>query len=381
MTRIEDALSLAEDTLERLELGAGQLTPIVLRCLRLARLIDQPVAETWFRMELRGYPEDMTEEQVQAAIWSGRESTKGADGKPPKYWIGPIEDIESQLDIARKDLDALQLPSISVAETGKREYTFLPTASEAILKDVSARRHAKATTVATWNLIVACLRGSIEDWLSRTVIELRYGVVVDTVFERARKRFDGLLAERAPDVARKLAAAYERAYSEDPEEWSQALASCRRAIKALADALYPPTDEKVDGHSLTDQDYRNRLIQFVADHIESDSQKGLVDIEIDDVVRRVEALDKIASKGVHSDINARDLELAIIHTYLLAGELLDLLPEPPQDVTDPQVEPPAAEEGELASAEEADPAPAAEGEAAAAEPEPKTRRRRTKRER
>lgn len=353
MTKIEDALSLAEDTLERLELGAGQLTPIVLRCLRLARMLDRTAAELWFRLELQGYPLELTDDQERCAIWSGRHSNKSTDGRQ-MYWTIPIEDVESQLEIARKELDAQQLPSITVAETGERKYAITPTTSEAIIKDVSARRWVAATLINRWNHIVACLRGAIDDWLSLVVIELRYGVVVDTVFERARKRFDNLLADHAPEVGRKLSAAYQRAYADDPEEWSQALSSCRRAIKALADALYPPTDEKVDGHSLTDQDYRNRLIQFAADHIESDSQKGLVDIDIDDVVRRVEALDKIASKGVHSDINERDLELAIIHTYLLAGELLELKPEPPQEVTELEVEPPAVEEGALASGEEAE---------------------------
>src|SRR5439155_14520364 len=143
-------------------------------------------------------------------------------------------------------------------------------------------------------------------------INLRYREVVETAFERSRATFDGLLLERAPEVARKLAAAYRRAYSDDPEEWSQALTSCRRAVKALADILYPPTDDQPTGRPLTEDHYRNRLIQFAAENLTSGSQTEMIEAEINLVVRRVEALDALASKGVHTDVAERDLELAVI---------------------------------------------------------------------
>jgi hypothetical protein len=349
MTRIEDALPLAEETLEQLELGAGRLTPIVLRCLRLARLLDYPKAELWFRLELQGYGNGgLSAEQEQCAMWSGRVARRET-GRPPICWTLPIEEIESQLEIARKDLDALQLPSITVTETGKRDYTAWPTASESISGKVTAQRSQQTEIINRWNRIVAILRGAMQDWLSRAVIQLRYGVLVDTVFERARKRFDDLLGKHAHEVGRKLAAANQRAYSDDPEEWSQALSSCRRAIKALADAVYPATNEKVDGRSLTDADYKNRLMKFAADRLESSSQKRLLKTEIDYVVERVEALDKMASKGVHSDVDQRDLELTIVHTYLLAGELLELFPEPQGQ---PEVEGPQPTEEALAPADD-----------------------------
>jgi len=327
MSRMEDALKLAEKTLEQLEVGAGRITPIILPCLRLARLLENRDAELWFRLELMGYGNGgLTTEQTRCAEWSGRRSVSMADGKH-MYWVTSIEEIESYLEIARKDLDALQLPSISVSDTGERSYSTWPTASQTILNDVSAKRASKANVIYKWNAVVARLRGAIEDWLSHAVIRLRYGVVVDSVFERTRSRFDALLSQHAPEVGRKLSAAYQRAYDSDPEEWSQALSSCRRAIKALADVVYSPSDQEVDSRSLTDSDYRNRLIQFAAEHLESKSQKKLLSVEISSVVDRVEALDKMANKGVHAEVDERDLELTIVHTYLLAGELLDLLPE------------------------------------------------------
>ncbi len=347
MSRTRDTLELAEETLAQLELGGGRLMPVILKCLRLARLLNNHQAEEWFRLELRGYRPGVTanDEWTRYAAWSGREASVNAEGNQ-LYWTDPIEMIEAQLQIAQDDLSALHLPSISVSDTGSVEglYAFTKTASEKILAAVIMKRTFKATELRKWNKIVSCTRGAIEDWLSTVVTELRYGAIVETAFERARSRFDELLSRHSPETSRKLAAAYRRADSSDPEEWSQALTSCRRALKALADSLYPPTDEQPTGHPLGDQEYRNRLIQFVKDKSGSQSQTKFITIEIERVADRVEALDSLASKGVHTDVDVRDLELTIVHTYLLAGQLLELLPveeASPVEATTPQnTEPP-----------------------------------------
>jgi hypothetical protein len=345
MTRTSEAQALAEETLRQLELGEGRLTPIVLKSLRLARLLDQRAAEDWFRLELRGYRQDVpfcdSTTWAQSAIWSGRQSAKGSQGEQ-LYWLAPIEEIESELEIAREDLQALQLLPTSLAETGSEQRSyFLQTPAEKILNTILLKRQEKARLISRWSRVVACLRGAMQEWLVRVVVQLRYGAAVESAFHRAKERFDNFLSVRAPDVARRLAAAYERAYSADPEEWSQALTSCRRALKTLADSVYAPTEAEPFGYPLTDEHYRNRLIQFASERLTSQSQSDLIAAEINLVVQRVEALDGLANKGVHSDVDERDLELTLVHTYLLAGELLALLPVPEPK---PQLEPVAVDD-------------------------------------
>src|SRR6266496_6232 len=328
MGRTDDALELAEETLAQLELGNTALAPIVMRCMRLARLLDNVQVEKWMRLELRGYSDDVHDGEPWAgyAEWSGRRASEDKDGNH-FYWIAPIEVVDAELQVAKKDLDALQLPSFSVTDEAQATYNPWPTKTEKLVNLVLTKRAAKAATVTQWTRVTACLRGSIQQWLSATAVNLRYREVIETAFERARAAFDAFLLERAPEVARKLAAAYRRAYSEDSEEWSQALTSCRRAIKSLADVLCPATTEQPAGHPLTDEHYRNRLVQFASEQLSSGSQREMLQAEIDLVVSRVEALDGLASKGVHSEVDESDLELAVVHTYLLAGELLTLLPE------------------------------------------------------
>jgi hypothetical protein len=341
MGKTDDALELAEETLAQLELGNTALAPIVMRCMRLARMLDDVEVEKWMRLELRGYSDEINDGEPWGpyAEWSGRRAREDKDGNR-FYWIAPIEVVEAELQVAKKDLDALQLPSFSVTDEAQATYNPWPTKTEKLVNLVLTKRAAKAATVTQWTRVTACLRGSIQQWLSGTAVNLRYLEIVETAFERAREDFDALLQQRAPDVARKLAAAYRRAYSDDSEEWSQALTSCRRAVKALADNLYPPTGEQPTGRALTEDHYRNRLIQFAAEHLTSGSQTEMIEAEINLVVSRVEALDALASKGVHTDVDERDLELAVVHTYLLAGELLALLPEA-EEVPAPAVVPEA----------------------------------------
>jgi len=332
-SRTQTALDLADEALAELEAQGNLLAPIVLKCLRLAGLLDHPAAADWFRCELRGYRDSVPVKPGWAtyAIWSGREASLDPATNQQRYWTAPIEELEAELQITLSDLQSLQLSPVAVSESGSAQsgaVGALPTASQKIINSIAARRAEKADLVRRYTRIRACLRGAMQDWLSRSVVELRYGSIIETSFERVRMRFDSFLSNQAPEVGRRLAAAYQRAYSDDPEEWSQALTSCRRALKALADEIYPPTDETKGGHELTDDKYRNRLIQFSTENIDSSSQEELLEAEIDSVVSRVEALDALASKGVHADVNERDLELAIVRTYLLAGDLLSLVSSP-----------------------------------------------------
>lgn len=336
MTKREEALRLAEETLELLETGTSSLTPIVLRTLRVGRLVENESVVLWMRLELRGYglngPGQGLNWSLQAD-WSGRRVPKS---EPPTYWVTPIEEIESHLSVARDRLRASQAPSTTVAESGAPAPAWgTQTVSEKLLTSYRAERNAAESEIAKWVSIVATLRGSLQEWLSDLVTTLKYGEVIENAFSRAKSRFDGLLRSTAPEVAAALSAAYSRSGSAEPEEWSQSLGSCRRALKALADALYPPSLPK-DGHDLTDAAYKNRLIQFVKESISSGSQRAVLLADLETVIARVDALNDLVSKGVHDRTQSEEVDIAIVQTYVFAGELLSLsgadVAEPVQSV-------------------------------------------------
>jgi hypothetical protein len=133
-------------------------------------------------------------------------------------------------------------------------------------------------------------------------------------------------------VLAQFQAAYERSDKGDPEALSQALLSCRRIVKAIADVLYPATGETVKGadgksREMTDDKYRNRLWQYVGEHA-SHSSRDLVLATVDELGRRLDLLDYRASRGVHATVDAADADQCILQTYLLMSDLLHLRTPP-----------------------------------------------------
>lgn len=72
-----------------------------------------------------------------------------------------------------------------------------------------------------------------------------------------------------PEIAEQLMLAFKSVSSDSKEEWSQALATCRRLLESLADKLYPATEENIKGRTFKQNQYINRIWRFMDVSIES----------------------------------------------------------------------------------------------------------------
>lgn len=346
MSRRDEELALASEALEMIETGNSRLSPAIQRCLRLARLRGIDDAEQYFTCELRGYDSSYAKGIAWASLaaMSSRHAALDKDGGQT-YWVMAVAVLENEHEMARGEMDALKMPIASISETApdKSQYNYLAgmqqSTTEKVLNTILARRQTAKTEAARAVKILTAVRGIAQTWLATQVLELRYGSVIDSALDRTKRRVDAYLEQHAPAAAKALSAAFARQDSEEPEEWSQALTSCRRALKAVADQVYPPRGEEVDGHPMGEENYVNRLTQFAKERMESNSQQRLLQSEIDSVWDRADRLNDLANKGVHDEVTARDLDMAVVRTYLLAGDLLGLL-EPADEGAE---EPPAAE--------------------------------------
>jgi len=138
---------------------------------------------------------------------------------------------------------------------------------------------------------------------------------------------DEQLAKVAPQALEQVSSAYKRAEEGGAEERSQSLLSCRRTLKSVADVLCPASDlpaQDVTGreHSLTDDKWRNRLVEFVKQEIESAVSGEVLTTQLDDLARRFKGLGEASSRGVHADVSEFELNQAVIQTYLTVGDLL-----------------------------------------------------------
>ncbi|AFM04710.1 DNA uptake protein [Bernardetia litoralis DSM 6794] len=152
-----------------------------------------------------------------------------------------------------------------------------------------------------------------------------YETLPESNFEILKANVEDVLFDIDPELAEKLMLAFKSVSSDKPEEWSQALTSCRRFFEKLADNLFPATDEKLNGRSLSKENYINRLWAYMDKSISSKSNKDLAKKHVDLLGLYLQSTYKLSNKGVHSDITRIESIKTVMHIYLVCADLLDYL--------------------------------------------------------
>lgn len=160
--------------------------------------------------------------------------------------------------------------------------------------------------------------------------ELRFSAVPQEVFERTRRRVDNKLAEMVPEAVKKFMSIYDNMKSTNPEDWSNAVHSCRRILQAVADVLYPPNPDGLSeinrgGKKIKvgPDNYINRLVLYVEDKSNSERFSEVVGSHLKFIKDRLRSIYYAAQKGSHTEIkSAEEAERYIIYTYLLIGDIL-----------------------------------------------------------
>jgi len=136
------------------------------------------------------------------------------------------------------------------------------------------------------------------------------------------------------DVYVKLQKAAQLIDSNDPEDLSLLLTQVRRAIKAAADFFYPPVIEPVkcsDGakRDLGDEQYLNRLHEFLSVSFKKSTSRDLMKSELDYLAVFARRLNDVASKGVHADVSASEAKQGLLGLYMFLYNVCSRLQEEP----------------------------------------------------
>jgi len=143
--------------------------------------------------------------------------------------------------------------------------------------------------------------------------------VGQSVFEQHQVAIDRLLQKHAPDVLEKVPAISERLGAGDPGAVSQAMNSCRRMIKAFADAVYPPGDSPV---AVDGRDYQvgsDKVLNRIELHMHGRCASKSRAERIAKNLRRIHAR---ASAGSHAEVTADEARALFLQVYLTLGEAL-----------------------------------------------------------
>ncbi|MQS05701.1 hypothetical protein [Streptomyces alkaliphilus] len=130
-----------------------------------------------------------------------------------------------------------------------------------------------------------------------------------------------------PNLTQRLHAAIKAFEThETVEDLAHASLSCRRFTEKLADCLYPPRDEKVKGRKAGQAEYRNRLWAYIEENVTSNTTQGLLLANVTDLGKRIDKLDQLSNKGVHSDISPSDVSRLLLSLLVVTYDLISLRP-------------------------------------------------------
>jgi AbiTii len=309
---------LARDLLDDIELSRLIPEALLLKARRLARLIEASEIDSWLRFELEGYPNSALGQKYMTRMgrWNEYEKKLG-------YWI-PLAGIEGMIAAMQVQIQQLQVPNIHFAPSSSNPNEYVSAFGIANkftepATNVLVRLTNLTNAVSTLRSIRSRTLSALHDFATASYYELAFTNLAQSVFESHQSHIDMLLASHAPDAISKLPAIYDRLSAGDPEAVSQGLNSCRRMIKAFADAVYPPVEGSIDVDGQTYEigadKVLNRIRLYLLAHCPSSSRRDRLNRSLRDIHER-------ASAGSHADVQPEEARSLFLGTYLTLGEIL-----------------------------------------------------------
>lgn len=320
----------------------GRLSRVAERALRLARLRADYLNEWWLRLELVGFDEENARKELDAEMIGHlgpedfsivRVAVMTDYMERRKVGTRDLSADEDKRNIATHSLGSMETLIASMRD--QIEAFKPPPGMHAVDLYFKQQAYEKGAAqihgaISEIEVVQERVRQRIVRYLQEVESQLLLGRVAGDAFERVRRRVDGELSRLAPDVLLRFRSAYERAaQADDAEARSHALTSCRRIIQALADALYPATGQTIRGadgkaRAMTQDQFKNRLWQFASERVKPTHARQLLLANLEELVRRLESLNDLSSKGVHADVTAAEVDQCVMQTYLLCGDFLGL---------------------------------------------------------
>jgi AbiTii len=337
---LAEALALSGEILRNIELSELPLTNIALKVSRLARLLNEIPVQKIMEYEAGGYPTQPTgvpPDVWQSAITAGRKfESFDPQTKQSKEYIysQSIGELEELLRLGEAWLAAARDPDVAISSANPQQMIFSPSGNA-----VERNTIRQSITLASQRL--ASRRTLLYRYTLRKHYELKFSGVADDVFTRIRDRVDATIGRVIPDAVQRLTAVYDNLRSDNPEDWSNAVHSCRRVLQDLADVVFPCTEDErvkaVGGKTirikLGRENYINRILAFVEDRSTSGRFEALVGSQLSFLGDGLDSIFKAAQKGSHDTIVSREeADRYVVYTYLIVGDILSLYQAPSESV-------------------------------------------------
>jgi hypothetical protein len=252
----------------------------------------------------------------------GFEGDEGkADGDKQNVLMVAAGELDSELEQWKGAINDFALPP------GMGEFDTAAFADRFVSHKSDIRIRIRAISTVKARLKTRCLNYAIE--IERQLDLQKKG---QGFLETVQNEVNNYFKARSDDVFLKLQKAAQLAASSELEDFSLLLTEVRRALKASADYFYPAVSGKIlcaDGkeRDLGDEQYLNRLNEFVARRLSRSTSQELIAAELDHLTTFFRRLNEMASKGVHGPVTLLESKQGLVGLYFFLFNVCQHLPK------------------------------------------------------
>lgn len=316
------ALELLSEVLNELDKQNGKVAIAVQKLSRATELLDEKELLAWTKIQLADPEYIFPLQKLFVSIKELQENgvvNLNYENPEVKVILDPI----LSLNVNLKDLDKFYqfksfessggLNSVGFIEQKIDVFTKNKKGNDGTYYTDNLREHLEYIKVYTYNSATKLFN------------QLKFEGTTQSSFDILRTAVDDKLLDINPEIAEQLMIAFKNSTSNNKEELSQVLTTCRRLLEKLADTLYPATDEVINGRTFKSNQYINRLWRFMDINIQSDSNKDLAKAHIDLLGSWLQKSYVLTCKGVHSDVSQLETIKTVFHIYLLLADILEFI--------------------------------------------------------
>jgi hypothetical protein len=166
-------------------------------------------------------------------------------------------------------------------------------------------------------------------------ISLSVGDFAQDLFEDSRLAADKFIRQYCPRAGEQLLAVHERMRHHDPGSYEPALHAVQVVLATVADVISPqdkasskPTPTKKGQEWITTGDtYINRIFTYIEQNSNNDPLLSMIESEMECIFSKTDPSPE-KSTALHHEVTLDDAHRAIIHMYLIIGEIARIQKSP-----------------------------------------------------
>ena len=233
-----EALELADEIIRNIELAEISLALITLKTIRLARLTNDFDMIRIMELEMSGYAVNkkgyVPKEQWEVGILAKRQYHDESNHE--KIFPESVEQLEDEKNFLKSSIEVTGDADISLSSTNPRHFPKNYTGNASERSELRERFKKVSDRLAS-------RRSMIYKYVLRKYLELHYSNIAEDIFSKIQEKVYEKIGKLVPESVEKFNAVYENLNSENSENWSNAVHSCRRILKDLANNICPPSGD------------------------------------------------------------------------------------------------------------------------------------------